>query len=64
MNLQQIKYAIEVYKCGSISKAAEKLYMNQPNLSRIIMNLENEYGIYCSCAHQEELFLHRKGKTS
>ena len=45
MNLQQLKCAIEVWKCGSISKAAERLYMNQPNLSRLIKALEEEFQI-------------------
>ena len=45
MNTQQLKCAIVVWKCGSISKAAERLYMNQPNLSRIIKSLEDEFNI-------------------
>ena len=45
MNIQQLKYVIEVWKCGSISKAAKHLYMNQPNLSRAITALEEEFNI-------------------
>ncbi len=45
MNIQQLKYVIEVWKCGSISKAAKHLYMNQPNLSRTITSLEEEFNI-------------------
>lgn len=45
MNIQQLKNVIEVWKCGSISKAAKQLYMNQPNLSRSITGLEEEFGI-------------------
>ena len=45
MNYQQLKSAIEVWKCGSISKAADRLYMNQPNLSRLIKALEEEFQI-------------------
>lgn len=40
MNLLYMKYAVEVASCGSISKAAEKLYIDQPNLSRSIKELE------------------------
>ena len=36
MNILHLKYAVEVAKAGSLSKAAEALYMNQPNLSRAI----------------------------
>ena len=45
MNVLHLKYAIEVAKAGSISKAAEALYMNQPNLSRAIKELETSLGI-------------------
>lgn len=44
-NLLQLKYAVEVEKTGSISKAAENLYMNQPNLSKAIRELEDDIGI-------------------
>lgn len=40
MNLMHIKYAVEVANEGSINKAAEKLYVGQPNLSRAIKELE------------------------
>ena len=43
--IQQWKYAVEVEKTGSISKAAENLYMNQPNLSKAIRDLEGDLGI-------------------
>lgn len=45
MTLQQLRYAIEVYRAGSINRAAQKLYVAQPNLSNIIKGLENEIGI-------------------
>lgn len=41
MNLLYMKYAVEVASSGSISKAAEKLYIDQPNLSRSIKELES-----------------------
>ena len=40
-----MKYALEVAKTQSISKAAENLYMGQPNLSRAIKELEESLGI-------------------
>ncbi|WRK54049.1 LysR family transcriptional regulator [Coprobacillaceae bacterium CR2/5/TPMF4] len=40
MNLLHLKYVIEVAKAGSISKAANHLYMNQPHLSKIIKEFE------------------------
>lgn len=33
MNLVYLKYAVEIARVGSINKAAEKLYVAQPNLS-------------------------------
>ncbi|MDR2296057.1 MAG: LysR family transcriptional regulator [Clostridiales Family XIII bacterium] len=45
MNLQYLKYAIEVEKAGSISKAAENLFISQPNLSKDIKNLEDSMGV-------------------
>lgn len=43
--LHLLKYAVEVEKTGSITKAAEKLYMNQPHLSKAIKELEETFGI-------------------
>ncbi|MGM9638135.1 MAG: LysR family transcriptional regulator, partial [Butyricicoccaceae bacterium] len=45
MNLTHLKYALEVERTGSITKAAENLAMGQPNLSRVIKELEDTTGI-------------------
>jgi len=45
MNILHLRYAVEIEKTKSISKAAENLYMNQPNLSRAIKELEEDLGI-------------------
>lgn len=45
MNLLHLKYAVEVARTGSINKAAEKLYVSQPNLSRAIKDLETSLGV-------------------
>lgn len=45
MNILYLKYALEVAKTGSINKAAENLYMAQPNLSRAIKELESSLDI-------------------
>lgn len=45
MNLLHMKYAVEIAKTKSISKAAENLYTAQPNLSRAIKELEETLGI-------------------
>ncbi len=45
MNISHLRYAVEVEKTGSITRAAENLYMGQPNLSKAIKELENSVGI-------------------
>lgn len=45
MNILHLKYAVEVARTKSISKAADNLYMGQPNLSRAIKELEESIGI-------------------
>lgn len=42
MDIKELRYFIAVAECGSISKAAEKLFTTQPNLSRQLMKLEEE----------------------
>lgn len=44
MDIKELRYFIAVAECGSISKAAEKLFITQPNLSRQLMKLEEETG--------------------
>ena len=45
MNTLYLKYAVEVESTGSISRAADNLFMAQPNLSKAIKELEAELGI-------------------
>ncbi|HHW24609.1 MAG TPA: LysR family transcriptional regulator [Bacillota bacterium] len=45
MNLMHLKYAVEIAETNSMTKAAERLYTAQPNLSRAIRELENTLGI-------------------
>jgi len=44
MNTVFLKYAVEVEEAGSITQAAQNLYMAQPNLSKAIKDLESELG--------------------
>ena len=44
MDIQYYRYFLTIAECGSVSKAAEKLYTNQPYLSKIISRLEREFG--------------------
>ncbi|MFV0497929.1 MAG: LysR family transcriptional regulator [Candidatus Fimivivens sp.] len=44
MTLRELKVFVSVYENQSISKAAERLYMTQPTLTRVIQNIENDVG--------------------
>ena len=44
MNLNVLRYVIEVEKSRSITGAAKQLFISQPNLSRDIRELEDEIG--------------------
>ncbi|WP_249599652.1 LysR family transcriptional regulator [Peribacillus frigoritolerans] len=45
MNLQQLKYALEVASKGSMNEAARSLFISQPRLSNAIKELEKEIKI-------------------
>ncbi|WP_042273395.1 LysR family transcriptional regulator [[Clostridium] dakarense] len=45
MNLKKLNYIITIAELQSFSKAASKLYISQPSLSQIVLNLENDLGI-------------------
>lgn len=45
MTLQQLKYVITVAEAGTITEAAEKLYISQPSLTNAIHELEKEMHI-------------------
>lgn len=44
MRTEQIQYFLEAAKCGSFTKAAANLHLQQPSLREAITNLENELG--------------------
>ena len=45
MNILHLKYVVCIAENGSINKAAEELHVAQPNLSRVVREMENELGI-------------------
>lgn len=44
MNTQYLEYVLEIERVGSISQAAQNLYIAQPNLSKAVKDLEKELG--------------------
>ena len=45
MTLQQLRYVVMVAEKGTISEAANALYISQPSLTNAIKELENEMQI-------------------
>ncbi|GFI62032.1 HTH-type transcriptional regulator GltC [Clostridiales bacterium] len=45
MTFLQLNYIMEIYNCGSINKAAQKLFLSQSSLSSSIRELEQELNI-------------------
>lgn len=45
MTLSQIEYIMEIYRCGSMNKAAQHLFVSQSSISTAIRELEEEIGI-------------------
>ncbi len=45
MRLSQLEYFVKVAECGSITKAAQELFLSQPSLTKSIANLEAQYDI-------------------
>ena len=44
MNTQHLQYIVEIERMRSISQAAENLFIGQPNLSRILHDMEDSLG--------------------
>ena len=44
MNLSQVEVIVEIAKAGSISKAAQNLFISQPGVSKILQKFEEEVG--------------------
>lgn len=45
MNLAQIEVIVEIAKAGSISQAAQNLFISQPGVSKILQRFEEEMGV-------------------
>ncbi len=45
MTIKQLSYFSKIYESGSLSKAADALYISQQALSRILGSLEQEFGV-------------------
>ncbi len=45
MDFKQLQYILTIYEEGGINKAAEKLYISQPSLSKCVISLEKQLGM-------------------
>ena len=65
MELRVLRYFITIAEEGSISKAAEKLMITQPTLSRQLKDLEQELGEpLFICEHIKSLNKENQGISS
>lgn len=62
MTLQQLKYAVTVAECGTISAAAEKLFISQPSLTTAIRELETEMGVTIFSRTNRGVIVSREGE--
>lgn len=62
MNILHMKYAVEVARVGSLSKASETLLIAQPNLSRSIKELEADLDITIFDRTAKGMFLTIEGE--
>ncbi len=61
MNTKHMEYVLEVYRCGSINKAAKACYISQSHLSKIIKDVEAELGFEIFTRSPNGLELNRNG---
>lgn len=62
MTLQQLKYAVTAAECGTISAAAEKLFISQPSLTAAIRELETEMGVTIFSRTNRGVIVSREGE--
>lgn len=63
MQLKHLVYFVSIAECGSINKAAEELYATQPNLSKVIMNIESELNVKIFERNNKGVTLTQDGKA-
>lgn len=61
MTLNQLKYIIEIAETGSITTAAEHLFIAQPSLSKSVAELEKEMGIIIFVRSNRGVYLTEDG---
>lgn len=62
MVFKNFEYFIAIAEEGSISKAAERLYISQPSLSKYLKRLEENFGEELFCRESYPLKLTKAGE--
>ena len=62
MELHNLEYVIAIYEQGGISKAAQKLYLTQPALSKSLLQLEHQLGLRLFNRRRDKLIPTPEGK--
>ncbi|GAB2570553.1 cidABC operon transcriptional activator CidR [Gracilibacillus alcaliphilus] len=63
MEIKHMIYFIEIIKTGSMTKAAENLFISQPTISKLLRDLEAELGVELFDRHKRQLMLTDAGKA-
>lgn len=62
LNLTVLEYVVETARYGSISRAAQNLFVSQPHLSNQIKALETQLGVTLFIRSAKGMHLTREGK--
>ncbi len=62
MNIDQLRYFVEIIKHGSISKASQAIYVSQPSISNSIKKLEEEVGATLIRRNNKGILLTKEGE--
>ena len=63
MTLLQMRYILEIDRCGSMNKAAQRLFCSQSALSSAIVEVERELGITVFHRSNRGISLTEDGRT-
>ncbi len=64
MNIRQMKYCLEIYRAGSLQKAAQNLGLSQPALTQQLQRVEKELGVRIFNRDARPIALTREGELS
>ncbi len=64
MTLQQLRYVVTITEIGTISKAAEELFVSQPSLTKALKELEKENADRSLTARTKEFMYPEKERSS